>query len=127
MKNYIPNLEEATVENTDYRRVLCTVKDMQLVVMSLQPGETIPQETHGTVGQFIRVEAGEGKAILSGEEFALHDGASIIIPQGTAHEIINSGKETLKLYTIYTPPEHPDGTVHETPKDALVAQHHHEI
>lgn len=126
MKNYIQNLEEETVQNTDYRRVIFTGNNVQLVLMSIKPGENIPKEVHDDVDQFIRIEAGEGKAILDGKEYALHDDSAIIIPQGTEHEIQNvSETETLKLYSIYTPPEHPDATVHTTFAEALEAEKHH--
>lgn len=128
MNNYIQNLEEETVRGADYRRVLFTGTNIQLVIMSLKPGENIPQEVHGDIDQFIRVEAGEGKAILGGTEYLLKDDSAIIIPQGTEHEIINTSEtDDLKLYTIYTPPEHPPHTVHHTRDEAIAAEeaHHH--
>ena len=96
--------------------------------MALAPGEEIGMEVHDEVDQFIRVEAGTGKAILNGEERDLQDGSAVVIPAGTQHNIINSSSsESLKLYTIYTPPEHPDGTVHKNKAEALAyeKEHHH--
>ncbi len=115
---YITNIEKTTKENTDYRRVLYTAKNCQLVVMSLKPGEEIGNEVHH-LDQFIRVEEGRAKAILNnGEaEHALEDDFAIIIPAGTWHNIINTGSEDLKLYTLYAPPEHKDGTIHPTKAD----------
>ena len=116
-KGYIVNIEEATVSNTDYRRVLYTGEHSQLVVMSLEPGVEIGEEVHA-LDQFIRVETGSGKAILNGiEEHALEDDWAIVIPAGTKHNVINTGDRALKLYTIYSPAEHKDGTVQPTKAD----------
>jgi mannose-6-phosphate isomerase-like protein (cupin superfamily) len=96
------------------------------VVMALQPGEDIGLETHEDTDQFIRVEAGEGKAIIGGQEHPLKDGSAIVIPAGSAHNVINMSRtKPLKLYTIYTPPEHADGTVHRTKAEAEAAHHDH--
>lgn len=122
---YIPNIEEETLKNSYFRKVIYTDPRMQLVLMSIEPGENIPKEVHD-LDQFIRIEAGEGKAILNGEEFSLKDGSVVIVPKGTEHEIVNTGGEPLKLYTIYTPPEHEDGTVHKTRAEALAAEEHFE-
>lgn len=123
---YIKNLEEETVHNEDYRRVIFTDKNMQLVLMSIEPGENIPKEVHDGIDQFIRVEAGEGKAVIGDSEHLLSDGSAVVIPKGSEHEIINTSKtEKLKLYTIYTPPEHEDGTVHKTRAEAIEAEKHH--
>jgi mannose-6-phosphate isomerase-like protein (cupin superfamily) len=93
--------------------------------MSLAPGEEIGMETHPDVDQFIRIETGSGKAVLSGEEHSLQDGFAVVIPAGTAHNIINmSPSQPLKLYTLYTPPEHPRGTIHKTKAEAAAAEHH---
>ena len=118
MKGFHVNIEKETKENTDYRRVLYTAKDMQLVVMSIAPGDEIGNEVHD-LAQFIRVEEGEGKAILqNGEtEYVLREDDAIIIPAGTWHNIVNTGDTPLKIYTIYAPPEHKDGTVHKTKAD----------
>lgn len=120
---YVRNLEKDTVENDYFRKVLNTTEKSQLVVMSLSPGEDIGEEVHD-VDQFIRLEAGEGKAVLDGEEFEIEDDWAIVVPAGARHNIINTGDKAMKLYTIYTPPEHEDGTVHVTKADALAAEHH---
>lgn len=118
---YVKNLEEDTLENENFRKVLNTTDKSQLVVMSLLPGEDIGEEIHD-VDQFIRIEQGEGKAILDGEEFEIEDDFAVVIPAGTRHNIINGDNGEMKLYTIYTPPEHEDGTVHETKEDAVAAE-----
>ncbi|MCA9363441.1 cupin domain-containing protein, partial [Candidatus Kaiserbacteria bacterium] len=116
-KGYIVNIEEKTVENTDYRRVLYTGEHSQLVVMSIEPGDEIGEEVHH-LDQFIRIEKGSAKAILNKtEEHQLEDDWAVIIPAGTAHNVINNGDETLKLYSIYTPPEHKDSLVQPTKAD----------
>lgn len=116
---YVINIEEKSLDNEFFREVLFTATNVQLVVMSLGPGEEIGLETHDDVDQFIRVEAGNGKAILDGKEHPLEDGSAVVVPAGTEHNIINtSQQEPLKLYTIYSPPEHPDGTVHKNKAEA---------
>ena len=118
MAGYVTNIENDTLENQDYRRVLYTGRNMQLVLMTLQPGEEIGLETHEEHDQFIRVEAGTGTAILNGEKHDLSDGVAVVIPAGVEHNVINSSKkEPLRLYTLYGPPEHADGTVHHTKRD----------
>lgn len=125
MAGYHVDIEKKTEENEYFREVLFTGPLSQLVVMSLKPGEEIGLETHGDTDQFIRVEEGHGKAILDGQEYKLEDGSAIVIPAGTEHNVINtSSKEALKLYTIYTPPEHADGTIHKTKAEAEAAEHH---
>lgn len=125
MAGYLDNIEEKTLENEYFRQVLFTAPHSQLVVMSIAPGEDIGMETHGDTDQFIRVEAGTGKAVLNGQEHELGDGSAVVIPAGTEHNIVNmSGSEPLKLYTIYSPPEHADGTVHKTRAEAMAAEHH---
>jgi mannose-6-phosphate isomerase-like protein (cupin superfamily) len=127
MKGYCVDLEQGTLENNDYRRVLYTTEHMQLVLMTLQEGEDIPLETHDDHDQFIRVEEGEGKAVIGEDEFSLKDGSAVIIPAGNPHHIINTGSGTLKLYTLYTPPEHPDGTIHKNKEEAdKYEEEHHE-
>lgn len=116
MKGYITNIEHATKENTDYRRVLYTARHSQLVLMCLKPGEEIGEEVHH-LDQFIRFEEGEGKAILDGVEHAVSADMAVVIPEGTRHNIVNTGTDDLKLYTVYSPPEHKDGTVHPTKAD----------
>jgi len=128
MAGYVINIEEKTVDNNFFREVLFTAQRVQLVVMSLRPGEEIGLETHDDGDQFIRVEAGKGIAILDGEEHDLEDGSAVVIPAGVQHNIINnSPQQPLKLYTIYSPPEHPDGTVNKDKAEALAYQkeHHH--
>ncbi len=117
MKGYIINIEKATLENTDYRRVLYTAKNSQLVLlMNLAPREEIGEETHH-LDQFLRFEDGEGKVILDDVEHDVSDGFSVVVPQGTKHNVINTGETPLKLYSLYSPPEHKDGTVHHTKSD----------
>jgi len=128
MAGYVINIEEKTLDNNFFREVLFTAQNVQLVVMSLEPGEEIGLETHDDGDQFIRVEAGKGIAILDGEEHDLEDGSAVVIPAGVQHNIINnSPQQPLKLYTIYSPPEHPDGTVNKDKAEALAyeKEHHH--
>lgn len=117
MKGFVTDIEKETLDNENFRKVLYTASYMQLVVMSLKPGEDIGKEIHGQ-DQFIRVEAGSGKAILDGEEHALSTDSATVIPAGTEHNIVNTGPEPLKLYTIYATPHHEDGVVHATKADA---------
>lgn len=119
MKGYVTNIEEEAIGNTYFREVLYTSTRVQLVVMSLKPGEDIGEEVH-QLDQFIRVEKGEGKAVLDGVEHAIKDGSAIVVPGGTRHNIINtSSTEPLKLYTLYAPPDHKDKLIHHTKADAL--------
>ncbi len=119
MKGYVDNIEKSTLENTNFRKVLYTAKNSQLVLMSLKPMEEIGEEVH-TLDQFLRIEKGIGKAILDGMEHEISDGSAVIVPAGAKHNIINTSMDAeLKLYTIYSPPEHRDGTVHATKADAL--------
>ncbi|HQU07554.1 MAG: cupin [Parcubacteria group bacterium 21-54-25] len=113
MKGYLTNIEQATKENTDYRRVLYTARHSQLVLMCVMPGEEIGEEVH-PLDQFIRVEEGEGKVVLDDVEHPLREDDAVVIPEGTKHNVINTGTTPLKLYTVYSPPEHKDGTVHST-------------
>jgi mannose-6-phosphate isomerase-like protein (cupin superfamily) len=124
MKGYVINIEKASEENNNFRKVLYTAKNSQLVVMSLKPGEEIGEEVH-TLDQFIRVEKGEGKAVLDGIEHEIKDGYAVVIPAGARHNIINtSDEEEMKLYTIYSPPEHRDGVIHLTKADAIAEEEH---
>lgn len=120
-KGYIVAIEQETKDNTDFRRVLYTAKHSQLVLMSLKPGEEIGEETH-QVDQFIRMEIGHGKAVLNGVEHKLAQDSAVVIPAGTKHNIINSDQGEMKLYTVYAPPEHKDGTVHKTKAEAEKAE-----
>ncbi len=120
MIGYHADIEELTLANDNFRRVLYTASHSQLVLMSLLPNEEIGMEVHENVDQFFRFEKGSGKVILNGEETVIGDGGAVIVPAGTNHNVINtSSTETLKLYTIYSPANHPDGTVHPTKADAL--------
>lgn len=125
MKGFVTNIEEAAHLNEDFRRVLYTAKHCQLVVMNIPVGEDIGEETH-TLDQFIRIESGEGKSILDGVERDLTEGSAVIIPAGTRHNIVNtSASDALKLYSVYAPPNHKDGTVHVTKADALADEEEH--
>ena len=117
MAGYVTNIERDTIENEDYRRVLYTGPYTQLVLMTLQPGEEIGEEVHEGHDQFIRVEAGTGYAEIDGTRHELEDGSAVVIPSGARHNVVNSGSEPLRLYTLYSPPEHEDGTVHPTKAD----------
>jgi mannose-6-phosphate isomerase-like protein (cupin superfamily) len=124
MKGYVTNIEKDTLDNQDFRRVLYTAKNTQLVLMSLRANEEIGEETHD-LDQFIRVEAGQGLAVMDGVAHRLEDGSAIVIPAGTKHNVINvSDTDEMKLYTLYSPPEHRDGTVHKTRSDALAHEEH---
>ncbi len=114
------NIEEETVGNEYYRRVLYTTKNNQLVVMSLKPGEEIGSEIHSDTAQFIRFEAGEGKCIIGGKNYLVASGDAVVIPAGVRHNVVNTSKEdNLKLYTVYSPPVHPEGTVQvEKPEES---------
>ncbi|MDM7919569.1 MAG: cupin domain-containing protein [Methanosarcina sp.] len=115
----IRNIEKETIENKDFRRVLYTAKNEQLVLMSIDVGDDIGMETHGNVDQFFRIEEGEGKLVIEGKgEFPVASGSSILVKQGTAHNIVNTGNKSLKLYTIYSPPNHPPDKVQATKKSA---------
>ncbi|MCA9375924.1 MAG: cupin domain-containing protein [Candidatus Doudnabacteria bacterium] len=116
MKGYVANIEQETLKNTDYRRVLYTAKNSQLVLMNIQPGDEIGLETHH-LDQFIRIEQGEATAMLDGVEYNMEDDFAVVIPAGTEHNVINTGTEELKLYSVYSPPEHKDGVVHATKAD----------
>jgi mannose-6-phosphate isomerase-like protein (cupin superfamily) len=127
MAGYVTNIEQKSLENNYFREVLFTGPHSQLVVMSLAPGEDIGLETHDGVDQFIRVEAGQGIALLDGDEHDLTDGSAVVIPAGTEHNIMNLSKQkALKLYTLYTPPQHPDGTIHKTRAEAMAAEQEHD-
>lgn len=124
MKGYIVNIEEISLNNENFRKVLYTAKNCQLVVMSLKPGEDIGEEVH-QLDQFIRCEKGQGKAVLDNISYALSDGFAVIIPAGTKHNIINVSRDKpLKLYTVYSPPNHRDGVVHQTKAQAEENEEH---
>ncbi len=117
MKGFIINIEKAAEGNDAFRKVLFTSHYSQLVLMSLKPGEEIGEEVHG-LDQFIRIEEGTGKAVIDKTEHPIEDGTAIVIPAGAKHNIINSSNKPLKLYTIYSPPNHKDGIMFETKEDA---------
>jgi mannose-6-phosphate isomerase-like protein (cupin superfamily) len=125
MQGYVINLEQAALANEYFRQVLYTTKNCQLVVMSLRPGEEIGAEVHH-LDQFIRCEAGEGKAIFDGIEHALSDGFAVVVPAGTKHNIVNTSVDkAMKLYTVYAPPNHRDGVIHKTKADAEANEEEH--
>jgi mannose-6-phosphate isomerase-like protein (cupin superfamily) len=118
MQGFVADLEEITERNADFRRVLYTGKHLQLVLMSLEPGEEIGEEVHAGRDQFFQVEAGEGEAVIDGNRSTTEDDMAILVPAGARHNIINTGSEPLRFYTLYSPPEHRDGSVHATKADA---------
>lgn len=120
MKGYKDNIEKLTLENNNFRQVIYTGKNSQLVLMALKPSEEIGMEVHEENDQFFRFESGEGKVIIDGYEYSVKDGDAVVVPMGAQHNVINtSSEESLKLYTIYSPPHHADGTVHETKEQAM--------
>ena len=119
MKGYSTPIEKETKKNSDFRRVLYTGKYSQLVLMNLKPMEEIGMETHPNIDQFFRFEEGEGKVIIDGVEHKVKDGDAVIVPAGAKHNVVNTSKKSeLKLYTIYSPPEHQDKVVRHTKADA---------
>lgn len=123
MKGFVKDIESIAVKNEAFRQVLYTAKNCQLVVMALKPKEEIGAEVH-TLDQFFRVEEGTGEAILDGARTAIRAGFAIVVPAGANHNIINTGSGPLKLYTIYAPPNHRDGVVHQTRADAEADNEH---
>lgn len=123
-KGFVDNIEDLTEDNDDFRRVLYTGKHLQLVVMALAPGEEIGEEVHEDTDQFFRIEEGEGEVWIDGvcNEVEADDG--IVVPAGARHNVKCTGDEPLRLYTIYGPPEHIDGTVHQTKEEAEAAHEH---
>jgi mannose-6-phosphate isomerase-like protein (cupin superfamily) len=117
MKGFVKNIEELAVKNGEFRQVLYTAKHSQLVLMSLKPKEEIGAEVH-KLDQFFRVEEGAGEAVLDGVRTPISAGFAVLVPAGTNHNIINSGAASMKLYTLYSPPNHRDGVVHHTRADA---------
>src|SRR5690606_12562547 len=124
MKGYVDDIERVTTDNTDFRRVLYTGHNLQLVAMSLKPGEEIGAEVHDDRDQFFRIEAVEGIISIDGVDNAGKDDDAVIVPQGARHNVKATGSAPLKLYTIYGPPEHIDGTVHATSEDAEASHEH---
>jgi mannose-6-phosphate isomerase-like protein (cupin superfamily) len=124
MAGFSVDLEAKTLSNNNFREVLVTAPHLQLVVMTLRPSEDIGMEIHAHGDQFIRIESGEGEAILDGAHHALHDGSAVVIPAGCEHNIVNgSTSKVMRLYSIYAPPEHADGTIHAD-KAAAERAHH---
>ena len=124
MKGFVDDIEQLTEENDDFRRVLYTAKQMQLVLMALKPGEEIGEEVHNDRDQFFRVEKGNGEIWIGGTKTSIKSEMAMIVPAGARHNVKNAGDKPLKLYTIYAPPEHVDGTVHATKSDAEVSEEH---
>ena len=125
MKSFIADIEDRAELNNDFRRVLFTGPNLQLVVMSLQPGEEIGEEVHEHTDQFFRVEEGKGEIVMDGRVNLIESDMAMLVPAGIRHNIRNTGRKALKLYTLYAPPEHEDGTVHRTKAEAaapLIAQ-----
>jgi mannose-6-phosphate isomerase-like protein (cupin superfamily) len=126
MKNgFATSIEKDTVENTDFRRVLYTGKFSQLVLMCLKPGEEIGEEVHDDIDQFFRFGEGEGAVVIDGVKHVVKDGSAVVVPSGANHNVLNTSKtENLKLYTIYSPPEHRDGVVRKTREEATAQEEH---
>jgi len=119
MKGFKSNIEKDTIANSNFRKVLYTSKHSQLVLMSLKPNEEIGEETHPDNDQFFRIEAGRGKCVIDGNNYKIKDGDAIVVPAGAKHNIINEDDEAeLKMYTIYSPAHHKDGTVRATKEEA---------
>ena len=123
MKGFVKNIESLVTKNADFRRVLYTAKYCQLVLMALKPKEEIGEEVH-KLDQFFRVEEGSGEAVLDGVRTAIRAGFAIVVPAGATHNIVNTGNTELKLYTLYSPPNHRDGVVHHTRADAEADTEH---
>ena len=123
MHGFITNIEKLALENDNFRKVLYTDKNSQLVLMSLLPGEEIGEEVHD-VDQFLRIEKGVGRAVMNDIPQDIFDGSAIVVPVGVKHNIINTGSEAMKLYTLYTPPHHRDGVVHATKVEAEADEEH---
>ena len=124
MKGFVGDIEKLTEANSDFRRVLYTAHQLQLVLMALRPGEEIGEEVHKDRTQFFRVEQGRGEVLMDGVVTQIESATAIIVPAGARHNIKNTGTEALRLYTLYAPPEHVDGTVHVTKADAEAAEEH---
>lgn len=131
MAGWVDNIEAVTLENTNFRTVIYTGKHSQLTVMSIPPGGEVGWEAHGHLDQFLRLEAGKARLDLGSnkdsvdESHDIEDDWALIIPAGTWHNVVNTGDVDLKLYSIYSPPQHPDGTVHRTKAEADADEHHH--
>jgi mannose-6-phosphate isomerase-like protein (cupin superfamily) len=124
MKGFVGDIEKLAEDNDDFRRVIYTGTNMQLVLMSIAPGEEIGDEVHTDRDQFFRVEDGVGEVLIDGNRSKIKDDDAILVPAGARHNIRNIGNKPLQLYTLYAPPEHRDGTVHATRADAKAAKEH---
>ena len=122
MKGFVENIEQLTLDNTDFRRVLYTGKHLQLVLMTLQPGDDIGEEVHDGHDQFFRIESGKGEVLIDGTRHPVQDDDAVVVPAGARHNVTNIGAAPLKLYTLYAPPEHKDGVIHPT-KAAASEEH----
>ena len=124
MKGFVDDIEDLTESNKDFRRVLYTGKHLQLVLMSLKPGEEIGEEVHDTHDQFFRIEKGKGEVWIDGAKTKVKADFAIIVPAGARHNVINTGDKALRLYTLYGPPEHRDGIVRPTKAEADASEEH---
>lgn len=124
MKGFVADIEHMTEQNSDFRRVLYTGRNLQLVLMALAPGEDIGEEIHSDRDQFFRVEEGEGEVWIDGRMTKVEDDSAIVVPAGARHNLKNTGRKPMKLYTLYGPPEHADGTVHATKAEAMASTEH---
>ena len=126
-KGYVTNIEQETLENTHFRKVLYTAAHMQLVLMSIAPGSDIGEEVHPENDQFIRCESGEGRAVINGAEYDIADGSAVVVPAGASHNIINTSADVpLQLYTLYAPPHHKDAVVHKSKEEAEHDDEHYD-
>lgn len=126
MKGYFSQIEKDTLENDNFRKVLFTGPKSQLVLMSLKPGEDIGLEDHDGHDQFFRFEAGEGEVLVGEDIYSVKDGDAVVVPDGEKHNVTNTSEtEDLRFYTIYSPAEHSDGTLHQTKEEALAAEENH--
>ena len=124
MRGFVNDIEDMTEQNSDFRRVLYTGRELQLVLMAIEPGEEIGEEVHPDRDQFFRIEDGKGEVWIDGQRTKIESDSAILVPAGARHNIRNTGREPLKLYTLYGPPEHADGTVHATKADAMASKEH---
>jgi mannose-6-phosphate isomerase-like protein (cupin superfamily) len=124
MKGFVGDIEDQAEGNSDFRRVIYTGKNIQLVLMSLKPGEDIGEEVHKDRDQFFRIEKGKGEVLIDGKRSKIKGDDAVLVPAGARHNIINTGEKPLRLYTLYGPPEHRDGTVHATKADAQRMKDH---
>jgi len=124
VKGFVENIEKLTTDNDHFRKVLYTGQYLQLVLMTLKPGEEIGAEVHADHDQFFRIEEGSGEVIIDGQRTSIQDDDAVIVPAGARHNVVNTGTRPLKLYTLYAPPEHRDKTVHATKSDAEASQEH---